>query len=430
MAEYMGSLGALGGRGMHIEEILEEGDLGAKRMLLNFGPQHPATHGTLRNIVALEGERVASTDPDLGFLHSGFEKQSESHTYEQVITITDRTNYMSAINNNLGYCHAVETLLGIEVTPRCKAVRTILCELGRIQDHIVCVGLLAMDLGAFSVMLWAWIEREKIYDILEYITGGRLTLSYGRIGGLARDIPEDFETWVRAFHSKVGKIVDEIEFMLSENKIFTDRTRGIGVLTAQQAISLGASGPILRASGVGRDLRKVEPYFSYDQLDFDVPVYTEGDAYARYKIRLDEMRQSLRIIDEALRNIPDGPIFVDDPRVTLPPKAFLRGNLKTPAGMASSHASIEAHIFHFKHYMYGHGIRPPKGEAYAATEAPNGELGYYLVSDGTEKPWRMRIRPPSFYNYQLFPTLGRGAMLPDLVAILAGLNVIAGELDR
>jgi len=430
MPEYMGTLGALGGRGMHVEQVLEEGDLGAKRMILNFGPQHPATHGTLRNIVQLDGERVASTEPDIGFLHSGFEKQAESHTYEQVVTITDRTNYMSAINNNIGYCHAVEKLLGIDVTPRCKAVRVILSELGRIQDHFVCVGLMAMDLGAFSVMLWAWIEREKVYDILEYITGGRLTLSYGRVGGLARDIPEDFETWVRAFCSKAGKICDEIEFMLSENKIFTDRSRGIGVLTREQAIAWGVTGPIARAAGVTRDLRKSEPYFSYEQYEFEVPVFKEGDTYARYKIRLDEMRQSLRIIDQALKNIPDGPILVDDPRIVLPPKVQLRNNLKTPAGMASSHSSIEAHIFHFKHYMLGHGIRPPKGEIYAATESPNGELGYYLVSDGTERPWRMRIRPPSFYNYQVYPELCRGVMLPDMVAIMAGLNVIAGELDR
>lgn len=428
MAGHMESMGALG-RVLQVEDVQED-ELGQKRMLLNFGPQHPATHGTLRNRVELDGETVVSIEPELGFLHSGFEKQAEGHTYEQIITITDRTNYMSAINNNIGYCHAVEQLLQIEVPPRGQAVRVILCELGRIQDHVICLGLMGMDLGAFSVMLWTWIEREKIYDILEYLTGGRLTLTYGRIGGLARDIPDDFEKWVRSFCDGAKRILDEIELMLSRNRLFTQRTRGIGKLTREQAIAYGVTGPVARASGVDRDLRRDHPYFTYAEYDFHIPVYSEGDCFARYQIRLDEMAQSFRIIDQALRNMPGGDIRSRDPRIVLPPKEHLRQNLKTPAGMASSYPSIESHIYHFKHYMFGHGIRPPEGEIYSATEAPNGELGYYLVSDGTERPWRMHIRSPSLYNYQVFPLLCRGVQLPDIVANLATLNVIAGELDR
>jgi NADH dehydrogenase I D subunit len=426
MSEYMTTLGP---RAFEVEEV-EGGDLGEKQMVLNFGPSHPATHGTLRNIIRLDGETVLATDPVIGYLHSGFEKQSEDHCYEQVIAITDRMNYISSINNNIGYCHAVEKLLGIEVPPRGNAVRAILCELGRIQDHLVTVGLMGMDLGAFSVMLWAWIEREKVYDILEYITGGRLTLTYGRIGGLARDIPDDFEKWVRTFSEKVGKVLDEIELMLTRNKIFTDRTRGVGILSAEDAVAWGASGPILRASGVERDLRKARPYFGYDTYDFRVPTYPEGDSFARYMIRLDEMRESLKIIDQALKNMPEGPIFSEDPRIVLPPKENLRENLKTSAGMTSSLPSIESHIYHFKHHMFGHAIRPDAGEVYSATEAPNGELGFFLVSDGTERPWRMRARSPSFYNYQIFPVLAREQMIPDLLSILASLNIIAGELDR
>lgn len=405
-------------------------ELDAKRMILNFGPQHPATHGTLRSIVELDGERAVSIDPELGYLHSGFEKQSEYMTYEQVITVTDRMNYMSATCNNIGFALAVEEMLGVLVTPRCAAIRVLMYELGRIADHILCTGLQAMDLGAYTVMLWSFIERERTYDIFETVTGGRLTTSYTRIGGLARDIPDDFADVVREFMTRCAKTIDEIDTMLTDNKLFIDRTKGIGVITREQAISLGLSGPLLRASGVKHDLRKARPYLGYEKYDFDVPVLTDGDVYSRYLIRLFEMKQSMKIIDQVLKDIPKGPINVDDPRIILPAKDHLRDNLKTPAGMTSSYSSIEQHIFHFKHYMFGHGLCPPKGEIYSATESPNGELGFYLVSDGTQRPFRMRVRPPSFYNYQAFPHMAKGGMIPDMVACLSSINVIAGELDR
>jgi NADH dehydrogenase I D subunit len=427
MSDYIKGIGTA--PGLDVESV-EEGDLGTKKMTINFGPQHPATHGTLRNIMTIDGEKVTSVDSEIGYLHSGFEKQAESMTWEQVTVITDRTNYMSAICNNIGYALAVEELMGIKVPPRCQAVRVILYELGRIQDHIVCNGLAAMDLGAFSVMLWTFIEREKVYDIFEHLTGGRLTLSYTRVGGLARDIPEDFGTYINAFTDKVGQALDEMEKMLYSNQIFIDRTKGIGTLTKEQAISFGLTGPLLRACGVKHDLRKAKPYMGYEQYEFDVPTRPEGDALSRFIVRTEEMRESIKIIQQAMKSLPGGPIFTDDPRVKIPPKEFLKQNLKTPAGMASSYPSIESVIFHFKHYMYGHGMRPPVAEFYSATEAPNGELGYYLVSDGQDKPYRWRVRGPSFYNYASFREQVKDHLISDVVAALSSINVIAGELDR
>jgi NADH:ubiquinone oxidoreductase subunit D len=279
-------------------------------------------------------------------------------------------------------------------------------------------------------MLWAFIEREKVYDIFERLTGGRLTLSYARVGGLARDIPDSFAGDVATFTSGVGAVLDEMEKMLLENKIFLDRTRGIGTLSREDAISFGVTGPVLRASGVAHDLRKTRPYMGYERYSFDVPTRTQGDALARFEVRMDEMRQSVKIIQQAMQSLPSGPLFSDDPRVKLPPKEQLRENLKTERGMASSYPSIESIIYHFKHYMYGHGLQPPAAEFYSATEAPNGELGYYLLSDGRDMPYRWRVRSPSFYNYQAFKKMAEGTMISDLVAVLSSLNVIAGELDR
>ncbi len=405
-------------------------ELDSNRMILNFGPQHPATHGTLRAIIELDGEKVVGIDPEIGFLHSGFEKQSEFMTYEQVVTVSDRMNYMSATCNNVGFALAVEELMGIKVTQRCAAIRVIMYELGRIADHILCTGLQAMDLGAFTVMLWTFIEREKTYDIFETVTGGRLTTSFTRVGGLARDVPDDFAVTVQNFLDKVKETIDEIDSFLTDNKLFVDRTKGVGKITKEQATSLGFSGPLLRASGVNHDLRKVHPYLGYEKYEFDVPVLDDGDIYARYLIRLFEMRQSIKIIEQVLKDLPKGPINVDDPSIAIPAKDALKENIKTLAGMSSSYSSIEQHIYHFKHYMFGHGLCPPKGEIYSATESPNGELGFYLISDGTQRPFRMRVRSPSFYNYQSFPYMARGLMISDIVACLSSINVIAGELDR
>lgn len=397
-----------------------EGDLGAKRMVVNFGPQHPATHGTLRAIMELEGETVTSMDLEIGYLHSGFEKISEYRSYNQTVTVSDRMNYLSPLCNNIGLSCAIEKLMGIEVTPRCAAIRVVLYELSRIADHILSVGLQAMDLGAFSVMLWAFIEREKLYDIFESVTGARLTTSYTRIGGLLRDVPPDFEQQVRAFMVIGKKTIGEMEGMLNTNRIFIDRCVGINAISAQDAISYGLTGPLLRATGVKHDLRKLQPYLGYDQYEFEVPTETGGDVWARYRVRVAEMYESLKIIDQALKNMPDGPISVDHPEVVLPRKDAQN---KPQGGM-------EGLIYHFKNIMPGHGVRPPPGEVYMGTEAPNGELGYYLVSDGTERPYRWRVRPPSLYNYQAFPPMCLGGSISDVVAGLSSLNIIAGELDR
>jgi NADH-quinone oxidoreductase subunit D len=404
---------------MEVEQELE-GDLGSRRMVINFGPQHPATHGTLRNLIELDGEIVTKMTPEIGYLHSGFEKLAEYRTYNQVITITDRMNYLSPLSNNVGFALAVEEMMGIKVTPRCAAIRVIMSELSRIADHVLSVGLQAMDLGAFSVMLWTFIEREKLYDIFEAVTGARLTTSYTRIGGLFRDLPPDFDEMCREFMGKCEKTIDEIEGVLNENRIFLDRTKGVGGLSRQDAISYGLTGPLLRSCGVPRDIRKDRPYLGYEQYEFSVITEDEGDVFSRYRVRVGEMRQALKIIDQALKKLPSGSIWVDDPRIVIPPKDAFN---KPQGGM-------EGLIYHFKNYMFGHGVCPPKGEIYSSTEAPNGELGWYLVSDGTQKPWRMRVRPPSLYNYQAFPAMCEGKLLSDMVAVLSSLNIIAGELDR
>jgi len=404
---------------MEIEEQTD-GDLGAKRMVVNFGPQHPATHGTLRSIITIEGETVTAMDLEIGYLHTGFEKLGEHRTYNQTVTITDRMNYLSPLCNNIGFSCAVEELMGIEVTPRCASIRVILYELSRIADHILCVGLQAMDLGAFSMMLWAFIEREKLYDIFENVTGARLTTSYTRIGGLMRDVPDDFDAMVRKFMETGLRTIREMEGMLNGNKIFRDRTIGVNVIGREDAISYGLTGPLLRACGVAYDVRRSHPYLGYDQYEWDVVSEEGGDVWARYRVRVEEMYQSLRIIDQALRKMPSGPINIVDPEVVVPTKD---AHNKPNGGM-------EGLIYHFKNYMFGHGVQPPVGEVYHSTEAPNGELGWYLVSDGTQKPYRWRVRPPSLYNYQAFPQMCVGSSISDVVSGLSSLNIIAGELDR
>ncbi len=398
----------------------EVGDLGSKRMIVNFGPQHPATHGTLRSIIQLDGEMVTSMDLEIGYLHTGFEKLAENRTWNQGVTLSDRMNYLSPLCNNVGLSVACEKLMGIEITPRCAAIRVILYELSRIADHIIMVGLQAMDLGAFSVMLWSFIEREKLYDIFEAVTGARLTTSYTRVGGLMRDVPADFEDMVRTFMKEGRKTMEEMEGMLNENRIFRDRTIGVNVLSQADAVSYGLTGPLLRATGLAYDLRRSTPYCGYEQYEFDVITEPDGDVWARYRLRVREMYESLRIIDQALKAMPSGPVNVDAPEIVIPNKD-VRNH---PTG------GMEGLIYHFKNFMHGHGQQPPVGEYYFATEAPNGELGYYLVSNGTNKPWRWRVRPPSFYNFQAFPEMCHGQSISDMVSGLSSLNIIAGELDR
>lgn len=404
---------------IEIEEQ-SEGDLGSKRMVVNFGPQHPATHGTLRTILEIEGESVTNMDLEIGYLHSGFEKIAEHRTWNQTVVISDRMNYLSPLCNNVGLSCAIEKLMGIEVTPRCAAIRVILYELSRIADHIVSVGLQAMDLGAFSVMLWSFVEREKLYDIFEHVTGARLTTSYTRVGGLMRDVPDDFEEEIRAFMVTGLRTLREMEDVLNTNRIFLDRTQGVNAISAENAISYGVTGPLLRACGVNYDVRRQHPYLGYEQYEFEVPVEQGGDVWARYRVRVRELYESFRIVDQALRMLPKGPINVVDPEVVIPHK----DTFNKPQG------GMEGLIYHFKNFMYGHGLQVPIGEVYHATEAPNGELGFYLVSDGGPKPYRWRVRPPSLYNYQGFPEMCKGGLLSDVVAGLSSLNIIAGELDR
>jgi len=395
-----------------------EDELGGTHMVLNMGPQHPATHGTLRVLLQLEGERIASADTEIGYLHTGFEKLAEYMTYHQWVTVTDRMNYMSAINNNVGYALAVEDLLQIEVPRRAQVLRVILCEVSRIADHILCCGLQGMDMGAFSLMLWSFERREKIYDIIEAVTGARLTTSYTRIGGLFRDVPSDFRELMTTFLRDFPRFVDEFEKMAIDNRIFEDRLRGTGKISGPDAVAWGLTGPILRASGVPYDVRKTAPYSGYDRYDFSVPTQADGDSWARLMQRLAEIRQSLRIIAQALDDLPEGPIICESKKIALPEKVDVFDN-------------IESLIHHFKLIMFGHGISPPRGaETYFATEAPNGELGYYIVADGDMIPYKIRVRPPSIYNYAIYTELIRGALVSDAVAVLSSLNVIAGELDR
>lgn len=396
----------------------EEDELGGKRMVLNMGPQHPATHGTLRVVLELEGERIVGADTEIGYLHTGFEKLAEFMTYHQWVTVTDRMNYLSAINNNVGYACAVESLLKIEVPRRAQVLRVILCEVSRLADHILCAGLQGMDMGAFSLMLWSFERREKIYDILEAVTGARLTTSYTRVGGLFRDVPPDFPDMIGALLKDFPRFLDELEGMAVGNRILEDRLRGTGKISAQDAVSWGLTGPVLRASGVAYDVRKSSPYLGYERYQFDVPTQTDGDSWARMMQRLAEMRQSLRIIEQAMADLPAGPICVENRKVVLPNKSEVFDN-------------IESLIHHFKLIMFGHGVSPPRGaETYFATEAPNGELGFYIVADGDMIPYKIRVRPPSIYNYAIFPRLVTGGLVSDAVAVLSSLNVIAGELDR
>jgi len=391
-----------------------------ERMVLNFGPSHPATHGTLRLVMELDGEVVVKVTPEIGYLHHGFEKLGEYRTYNQVVTITDRMNYLSPLNNNFGYILAVEKLFDLEVTPRCQYVRVILAELSRISDHLVNIGTQALDLGAFTVLLYLFREREKLYSIFELATGTRLTTSYTRIGGVARDreLPEEFMPAVRSFIDGLSEALDEVDRLLTRNRIWMERTHDVGVITREDAIAYGLTGPCLRGSGVEWDLRVVSPYSSYEKFDFDVPVGEVGDVYDRYLVRMEEMRQSARIIRQALEHLPSGPLNLDpETKLVLPEKEEV-------------YNSIEGLIHHFELIMTNRGARAPKGEVYVGTESPNGELGFYIISNGGNGPYRFRVRPPSFYNYQIFPKLLEGRLLSDAVAILSSLNIIAGELDR
>jgi len=382
---------------------------------LNIGPSHPATHGTLRIMAQMAGERVYRAGVEIGYLHRCFEKMAETHPYNQVIPYTDRLNYCSAPMNNVGYCKTVEKLLGVEVPPKAQAMRVILCELSRIIDHIVCIGANAVDLGALTGFFHLFTYREKVYSLFEKLCGARLTVSLTRVGGMAQEPPKNWFKDVLQFCEQMKKGVDELELLLSKNRIWMDRTQGIGALSVKEAIEWGYTGPCLRATGMDLDLRKIDPYYHYDELDFDIPTGTTGDVYDRYLVRVAEMRESIKIVEQVCKHIPPGDYTIRDRNIVLPEKKDVYGN-------------IEGLMQHFM--LVINGLRPTKGETYSATEAANGELGFYLVSDGTGNPYRLKVRPPCFAIYQSFPQQIKGTLVADVVSILGSMNVIAGELDR
>ena len=387
---------------------------------LNFGPQHPATHTTLRLILTLDGETIVKAVPDIGFLHSGFEKLGEDLDFNQYVTIVDRMNYISPVANEIAWHHTVEKLLKIQLTPRCVYIRTILAELARISDHLLCVGAAALDLGGLTAFLYAFNAREKIYNIIEGASGQRFHPSYTRVGGLMADVNETFVEQVRDFAKGFPKVHADVRRMLNKNKIFVDRTKGVGVLTREEAINMGCSGPVARAGGVTRDLRKDEPYLAYKELSgsFQMVCAKGGDCYSRYLVRMDEMLESVKIVAAAIENLPSGPVNVSlDDKLTIPDKS-------------ATYRSIEGLIQHFELFMWNRRFETPVEEVYGANETANGELGFYLVADGGGKAFRARTRPPSFIHFACFPHLIEGHQISDLPAVLGSLNIIAAELDR
>jgi NADH-quinone oxidoreductase subunit D len=385
---------------------------------LNFGPQHPATHTTLRLILTLDGETIVKAVVDIGYLHSGFEKLGEHLDFNQYITIVDRMNYISPVANEIAWLHSVEKLLGIELTPRCKYIRTIFAELMRIHDHLLCCGAAALDLGGYTAFLYAFNAKEKIYDICEQASGQRFHPSYLRVGGLQKDVDDHWIGMVREFVKSFHPTWRDVTRLLNRNRIFIERTENIGVLSREDAINMSVSGPLARASGVVRDLRKDEPYLAYKDFDFKVICGTGGDCYARYLVRMEEMLESVKIIHQAIENLPQGPVNVDvDSKAVLP-------------NQLAVYRSIEGLIQHFELIMTNRRWETPVEELYSATEAPNGELGFYVVADGSGVAYRARTRPPSFIHFSLFPRLIVGHQISDVVAVLGSLNIIAAELDR
>ncbi len=384
-------------------------------MTINMGPQHPSTHGVLRLVLELDGETVVKATPDIGYLHRGVEKLAEHKTYHQFFPLTDRLDYLAPMSNNLGYALAVEKLLDVEVPKRAQYIRVILCELTRISSHLLWLATHALDIGAMTVFFYCFRERETLNDLFEMVAGARMNLTYVRIGGVARDLPDGFIEKTRDFVNIFLDRLKEYETLLTKNKIWLMRTKGVGVISAEDAINYGLSGPCIRGSGVKWDVRKSEPYSSYDEMDFIVPVGQNGDVYDRYTVRIEEMRQSNEIVRQAIDNIPKGEYIADIPDVALPKKEDLK-------------QSMESLIHHFK--IVTSGICPPVGEVYACVEAPKGELGYYVVSDGTKKPYRIKIRPPSFVNLEALQKMIEGRLLADVVAVIGSLDIVLGEIDR
>jgi NADH-quinone oxidoreductase subunit D len=384
-------------------------------MEIQMGPSHPATHGTIKFNLVLDGESIQSCDTEIGYLHRGFEKMCEQGTWTQCIPYTDRLNYASPLINNFLFAEAVERMLGVTVPERCSYIRVILSEVSRIADHLTCLGMAAAELGAITVGFYTNEARELLYNINQDVTGARLTVSYGRVGGLARDLPPDFADRMGAALTKIRETLSDTEKLLERNRIFIDRMVGVGLMTPEDAVSYGLTGPLLRATGVKRDLRKDDPYMVYDRFDFDVPVGTKGDNFDRFSVRFEEIRQSMRIVEQALRTLPAGPVSIDDRTIVLPEKRDVYEN-------------IEGLMAQFK--LVIEGIRVPAGEIYFAGEAANGELGFFIVSDGSGRPYRVRVRPPCFYGMGSVERMVKGYAVADLVATFGMVNMIGGECDR
>lgn len=399
------------------EDFLKEidQDIHTEPMILQMGPSHPATHGTVRFTLTLDGETVVKCETEVGYLHRGFEKESENSTWTQVFPYTDRLNYVSPLLNNFGYALAVERLLEIEVPERCNYIRTIMGELSRLSDHLTCIGAGALELGAMTAFLYAIEGRELVWDLIEQMTGARLTVSYGRIGGVKDDLTPDFAERWKVTRERLHDLHSTTDKLLTRNRIFLDRMEGTGVVTPEAAVSYGFTGPTLRSTGVAYDVRKDHPYFMYGHVDFDVPVGRHGDNFDRYLVRMEELLQSIRIIDQCLAQMKPGPVNSDDPRVVLPEKAKV-------------YNTIESMIQHFK--IIFEGIQVPAGEVYSYTEGGNGELGYYIVSNGTGKPWRIHVRAPSFVVMGNIHRLFEGGLLADIIPTFDTINMIGGECDR
>jgi NADH-quinone oxidoreductase subunit D len=388
----------------------------ANTMVLNMGPQHPSTHGVLRVVLELNGEIVVKARPVIGYLHTGIEKNMEAKTYSQALTMTDRIDYLAPLSNNLCYCLAVEKILGLEIPKRAQYIRVLLTELTRIASHLVWLGTHAIDLGAMSVFLYTFREREEIMKIFEYVSGQRMMTSYFRIGGLALEPPPNWLDQVRRVIDALPAHIDEYEGLLTNNRIWLGRTKGVGFMSAEDAIAMGASGPLLRASGVAYDVRKAFPYSSYEEFDFEIQTQTAGDCFARYQVRVAEIRESIKIVRQAMEKVPaEGPIRAVAPGIVPPSREEMK-------------ASIEGLIYHFK--IFTEGFAPPPGEVYQAIESPRGELGFFVASDGSSHPYRVKVRAPSFINLQTLPKLCEGRLIADVVACIGTTDIVLGEVDR
>jgi NADH-quinone oxidoreductase subunit D len=397
------------------DDALDAPDLPTEPMPLNMGPSHPAMHGTVRMVLDVEGEKITTADVQIGYLHRCFEKESENATWTQVFPYTDRLNYVSPMLNNVGYAMAVEKLLGIEIPERAQFIRVLVGEVSRITDHMTCLGAGAMELGAFTVFLYMLKGREWLYELLEEVSGARLTHSYMRIGGVSDDLTPDFVPRLTDILKRIRVVLSDVSKLLDRNRIFRDRMDGIAILTKEDAMAWGLTGPVGRSTGLAYDVRKDHPYLVYDRFDFDVAVGSVGDNFDRYAVRVEEIKQSMRILEQAMEQLPGGPVVVKDPRITLPPKS-------------ETYNSIEAMIAHFKIIM--DGIHVPPGEVYSFTEGGNGELGFYLVSDGTGRPWKCRVRPPCLPAVAVMMKLLPGLFLADVVPTFGMMNMIGGECDR